>query len=415
MNIKLPKSIFKDLQNLNIKKVHRDFALAFIVFNMYMYENCLYRYRTPNKAEIKSILGISSNNKTIDYIVKAKGEISKYLFTLTRNYPIYENENGKVFVYDLPKQERDIYLARNKPNFKIFAPSEDYYDRETFEIDEEILHFFMSNSDLGYKSLYFYILFKCISDNGHCEVSTKELVELTGDNEKDISYRTKILESHNCIIKRYDMIKRNFRININDSTDFSKERNQVNRNIIRKTTEQFKKEVYALVGDSHTVLSNYINSTTKVKMKHNVCGYEWMTEPGAFLHVGVTCPYCNLSSNEKEIANWLNKYEINYEIQYRFDDCKYKKPLPFDFAVFNDKDELILLIEYDGEQHFREVKFGGKNDTESINIFKETKIRDKIKDEYCKTNNYRLLRIPYFEFDNYEELLFKEFIEIAKR
>jgi len=33
------------------------------------------------------------------------------------------------------------------------------------------------------------------------------------------------------------------------------------------------------------------------------------------------------------------------------------------------------------------------------------KYRDKKKNEYCKNNNIRLLRIPYYEFKNIENIL----------
>jgi len=49
-----------------------------------------------------------------------------------------------------------------------------------------------------------------------------------------------------------------------------------------------------------------------------------------------------------------------------------------------------MCIEFDGIQHFEPVlKFGGEK---SLII---NKIRDSIKDEYCKKNNIYLLRIKY--------------------
>ena len=37
--------------------------------------------------------------------------------------------------------------------------------------------------------------------------------------------------------------------------------------------------------------------------------------------------------------------------------------------------------------------------------FVNGKIRDTIKTRYCKDNNIRLIRIPYWEFDNIENIL----------
>ena len=59
----------------------------------------------------------------------------------------------------------------------------------------------------------------------------------------------------------------------------------------RKTMEQFKKEVYDLVGDKYEVLGEYKNAMTKILMKHNKCGHEYMVTPNRFLS-GCRCPYC---------------------------------------------------------------------------------------------------------------------------
>ena len=40
--------------------------------------------------------------------------------------------------------------------------------------------------------------------------------------------------------------------------------------------------------------------------------------------------------------------------------------------------------------------------------FQKTQINDKIKDEFYKNNNIKLLRIPYWDFYNIEEILNKE-------
>ena len=37
-----------------------------------------------------------------------------------------------------------------------------------------------------------------------------------------------------------------------------------------------------------------------------------------------------------------------------------------------------------------------------------TKIRDTIKNKYCKDNDIKLIRIPYLEINNIENILIKE-------
>ena len=101
-------------------------------------------------------------------------------------------------------------------------------------------------------------------------------------------------------------------------------------------------------------------------------------------------PFINLKGNNNN---------IEYIQQYRFEDCRNKKPLPFDFYL----PEYNMCIEYDGEQHFSENRAFGGTDR-----FWTTVIHDAIKNQYCEDNNINILRIPYWELKNIEEILKKE-------
>ena len=59
----------------------------------------------------------------------------------------------------------------------------------------------------------------------------------------------------------------------------------------KKTTKEFKEEVFKLTGDEYTVLGEYIGTHTKILMKHNKCGHEWEVVPSSFLQ-GHRCPNC---------------------------------------------------------------------------------------------------------------------------
>ncbi|TCJ01075.1 DUF2726 domain-containing protein [Cytobacillus praedii] len=107
-----------------------------------------------------------------------------------------------------------------------------------------------------------------------------------------------------------------------------------------------------------------------------------------------------MSIGEKSIEKWLINNNIKFTPQYKFPDCKYINALPFDFAVFDNENKLLCLIEYDGEQHFESIEyFGGE---EKLEI---TKIRDEIKNRYCEDNNLVLIRIPFWEKDNINNIL----------
>jgi hypothetical protein len=64
-----------------------------------------------------------------------------------------------------------------------------------------------------------------------------------------------------------------------------------------------------------------------------------------------------------------------------------------------------LCIEYQGEHHYFPVDFAGNGKEWAEEQFKENQIKDQIKRDYCNKNNIKLLEIPYWEFDNIENIL----------
>lgn len=57
--------------------------------------------------------------------------------------------------------------------------------------------------------------------------------------------------------------------------------------------------------------------------------------------------------------------------------------------------ELNIGVEYQGEQHYRPVDFGGKGKKESKKQFRENQYRDELKRQKCKENNCILLEMKY--------------------
>lgn len=89
----------------------------------------------------------------------------------------------------------------------------------------------------------------------------------------------------------------------------------------------------------------------------------------------------------------MHNFNCNFIHQHKFEDCKDKKCLPFDFYL----PDFNLCIEFDGEQHYK-PKFGMDN-------FIQTQKHDKIKNEYCESHNIELLRVPYWEGSNSESII----------
>ena len=114
------------------------------------------------------------------------------------------------------------------------------------------------------------------------------------------------------------------------------------------------------------------------------------------------CPMCsgNISKGEYKIREYLNNNKISFKSEYSFADCRNILPLPFDFYLYNKG----ILIEFQGKMHYEPVKyFGGEKK------YKQRKINDKIKYDYCKDNkDLKLIQIPYWDYHNIETILNKE-------
>lgn len=228
-----------------------------------------------------------------------------------------------------------------------------------------------------------------------------------------------------------------------------------------KTAEEFKKEVHSVEGDRYTVLGKYVNWKTKIKVRHNECGYEYKVQPNAFLQ-GRRCPRCQhkievqkRTKSDKQFKKELKeKYNGEYialepyvnnatKIKFKHTICgsvwyttpgnllfgygcplcrqskgerltaqvldsmgfKYERGKRF--PDLRDKGLLSydffindknVLIEYHGIQHYEPVEiYGGKKQ------FEVQKLHDNMKREYARNKGYNLIEIPYTE-DTFDKI-----------
>ena len=96
---------------------------------------------------------------------------------------------------------------------------------------------------------------------------------------------------------------------------------------------------------------------------------------------------CIISKGEERIKKILEENNINFKKEYTYNDLISPKGyhLRYDFYI-NDS----FLLEYDGIQHFQEWK-------NSNDLLVERQERDKLKNEYAKSHNIPLKRIPYWD------------------
>jgi predicted Zn-ribbon and HTH transcriptional regulator len=166
-----------------------------------------------------------------------------------------------------------------------------------------------------------------------------------------------------------------------------------------KYTIEDIQEFFNKIDDYELISKEYVNTISKIKIKHLKCNNIFEMRFNDFKNNNNRCPKCSSSKGENIIRTFLLNNNIGFIEQKCFEDCKDKRVLPFDFYL----EDYNILIEYDGELHYKESRY--KNSQDKLNIIKN---HDNIKNNYCKENNIKLIRIPYIEFNNIEEILKKE-------
>ena len=178
-------------------------------------------------------------------------------------------------------------------------------------------------------------------------------------------------------------------------------------NMLIHNTERVKLLLEDKYGTEYSLISEEVtNNRDSIIVKHNVCNKEFDTISNKIINQGSVCPHCNISSSkgEMEIEKTLKNNKMKYKKEWSFDDCRHKGLLFFDFAVFDETDELKCLIEFDGKQHYEPVNFFG-----GIEGFKTGQLRDEIKNDYCKEKGIKLLRIPYWDENNIARIILDYF------
>lgn len=116
------------------------------------------------------------------------------------------------------------------------------------------------------------------------------------------------------------------------------------------------------------------------------------------------CMLGSISKGEQEIIDILKLNNINFRTEVTFPDLKVTNMLRFDFGLLDNDNNIVRLIEFDGEQHYKEQNF--------FQPLEQIQKNDKIKNDYCKNNKIPLVRIPYSQLGNItlEMLLGKEYL-----
>lgn len=160
------------------------------------------------------------------------------------------------------------------------------------------------------------------------------------------------------------------------------------------TTDEFIKRSKKIHKNRYDYsLVKYKNTHTKVEI---VC-----SKHGVFYQLPVKhlqkcgCPRCNKPSrNEELVVSFLNNHKIVFIKEHTFNSCRNpttKRVLKFDFFI----PYRNLVIEVDGEHHFKATRYNGMSIDQAKACFEGTVRRDKIKNRFLKKNGIRLIRLSY--------------------
>lgn len=235
----------------------------------------------------------------------------------------------------------------------------------------------------------------------------------------------------------------------------------------KKTTVDFSKEVFDVVGDEYTVMGEYKGNMKHIEMMHNTCNRTYSVSPSKFLH-GRRCPLCANDNRylrrskkpEQFIIDLHNKHEGSiialedykgktFKILFKDVRCGHEWHSTPDIVVNSgsgcptcskSKGEQAIekylvdhSILYKPQYRFLDCKGKSaplpfdfavfKNNSGELDYlieydgiqhyepkfgeveFDRTQKNDKIKNLYCERKNIKLIRIPYYDSGNIEGIL----------
>jgi len=146
--------------------------------------------------------------------------------------------------------------------------------------------------------------------------------------------------------------------------------------------------------------TKYKNNDTEVSIHCKKCKYIFNVLPIKHIN-GNKCIWCRRSKGEMKTKKYLDSCGIKFTIEHKLPDSLYR----YDFYI----ESLGILIEYDGEQHFKLV---GKRGARKRLL--DTQRRDKEKDKLAALYGLPLIRIPYTELNNLEVYLEHKLSRIYK-
>lgn len=160
------------------------------------------------------------------------------------------------------------------------------------------------------------------------------------------------------------------------------------------------------------VTGEYINYKTPVDVYCIKHSFSYQLTPPALFSRKSCCPKSKINYKEEQMCQILESWDFEIKRQKTFDECKDERLLPFDAYIIGTN----VLLEYQGEQHYRPVTYSTQSYEDAVEKLKYTQKHDQIKRDFCKQNNMILIEVPYWEEDMqgylFDRLVEKNVIEL---
>lgn len=190
------------------------------------------------------------------------------------------------------------------------------------------------------------------------------------------------------------------------------------------TLTKLKRHIYCVHEDNVNINCNYEGCNMKFNLPENLkrhikivhmgiryltcankmCDITFTQKADLKKHLKICTNGISGSSGEVKIKKYLDSINLSYLYNKQFNvmgTCG--RLLRWDFII--EGEDGPIFIEYDGKHHFEPVRFGNISHELASEKFKLQQIHDKMKDDFCRNNDYMLLRIKYNDYDNIDKII----------
>lgn len=139
------------------------------------------------------------------------------------------------------------------------------------------------------------------------------------------------------------------------------------------------------------------------------CGKDVIVPSNVLINGSTKSCGCMVSYTNMHIDRLLSEWDIRHNAEEPVNIDGHRCRFDFYLPDYN------LMIEYDGEHHYMPIMYGSMSEEQALCNLDRRQELDQLKDEYCYNNNINLLRIPYWEKENIEEIIDNHLQRLSER